>query len=92
MTIVENHPAAQSEAEVIKEQRGKRKAAFRFELYAMMLAAFITLVIIRGEIDSAIKTMLSSFGTVVFLASLGYAAALRGIDSYANEVVKGNRP
>jgi len=71
-----------------KVERGKRRSALRFEIFATLIAAIIIDRMIRGDMDSATMSALTGFGSTIFLVCLGYAAALRGIDSYANEVVK----
>lgn len=68
-------------------QRGKRRAAFRFEILAMTIALGVLGSVMFGNLEAAILSTVTGFGATVFIASLGYAAALRGIDSYANEVV-----
>lgn len=63
-------------------ERGKRRAAFRFEIMGIAVAMFILLVLFRGALEDAIRTSIVGFGTTVFLACLGYAGGLRGIDEW----------
>lgn len=68
--------------------RGKRKAATRFEALAALTAMGVITAVLRCELDASQISAMTGFGATVFLACLGYSAALRGIDSYAHEVLK----
>lgn len=62
-------------------ERGKRKSAFRFEVFALFVAALVLDRMWRGEMDASSSAALTGFGTTVFIAALGYAASLRGMDA-----------
>lgn len=74
--IVSNHPAAQPEIEIeTKKERGKRRSAFRFELFAILVA-------IAGFAMFWFDKDVTSFASTIFIACLGYGASLRGMDAY----------